>query len=401
MLPIVNGLFLNAQYAEIPPRDLPKVAQKSYRPVLKLLLKRQKEKFLFGLTGRSIEILAKDYPDIIDLINQLVKKDVLEIIGSSYSNPILTFLPEESKNRQIKTNLQLIKKYFGVKPAGFHLPEFAWDPTLSATLKKFGFQWTIILQHQADFSQRPNEFAAILKKRPAYSADAWRKVAYRSLPRKILTLPKIQFLFNRELKITDHQPFYIQGVNSEIAAFKNIKTWGGFVIAASGNQALQTRAKLQNRLDFQAQNGQGFFIPLFVDLENINFGGNSPLRFTLENFDRFLDLIAKNPHFQYQWPEQYLKKNPPQKAVYIKTSSGEPSALFEMWEHEPDSLRLERLCQEIRENLKKIKTRSRRRQAEKLLMLAENGDGRGWNPVPERKLACFCAAVAALRLTKP
>lgn len=398
MNPIINALYINAQYAEIPPRDLPKLVEKSYRPVLKALLKRHKEKFLLGITGRSIEIFQKDYPDVLRLIQALVKKDVFEIVGGTYSNPVLSLLTHESRNRQIESHQFLVKKYFAKKPRGFHLPEFSWDPTMAETLKKFSYRWTIILQHQIDFSKRPNVFAAVLSKRPNYSADVWGKVMHRSLIRRILTLPKIQILFNRELKIPDHRPFYIQGTNSEIIGLKTIRTWTGFVIAATANKILQTRSKLKELLAWQSENAQGLFMPFFGDVENINFQGNSPIKFNLDNFLFFLDSINANKNLFYQFPEKFLVNNLPTQEIYIKTSSGEPSASLDIWERDPDSMRLENLCREIRDELKHTKNKKVRAKAEHYLMLAENGDGRGWNPVPERKLACFEAAICALEI---
>jgi hypothetical protein len=34
----------------------------------------------------------------------------------------------------------------------------------------------------------------------------------------------------------------------------------------------------------------------------------------------------------------------------------------------------------------------------KKLLLAENSDGRGWDPIPERRKDCFKAAIEALEL---
>lgn len=398
MLPIINGLYLNLQYAEITPQNIPKLVEKSYRPVLKELLKRKNEKFLLAITGRSIEILAQDYPDVLKIIQQLVRNKIIQIVGGTYTNPVLALIPTESKERQITTHLLLLKKYFNYKPLGFCPPEFTWDPTLSETLKKFEFKWSVILQHQIDFSERPNEFATVLINRPEYSANTWAKVMYRSLLRRLLTLPKIQILFNRELNIRDHKPFKILGVNDEIIGIKTVRTWTGFIIAATANKVLQSRYKLQRMLDWQVQNSSGLFFPFFGDLENINFHGNSPIEFPLRNFIAYLDLIKENNKLIYQFPDEYLKSQPANEKIYIKTSSGEPSASLDIWERDPDSMRLENLCVEIRTKLNNLRAGAKRQKVEKLLMLAENADGRGWNPVPERKLACFQAALEALKI---
>lgn len=397
MKPIINALYINLQYAEIPPQNIAKLVNISYRPVLKELNKR-KDKFLLGITGRSIEILAQEYPDVLKLVQKLTKDKKMEIMGGTYSNPPLALLPLDSQQRQIKTHLQMLKKYFRAKPEGFCPPEYTWDPILPELLKKFGIRWSIICQHQIDFSKRSNEFAAILMHRPEYSANAWLDVAYRSIVRKILNLPKIYHLFNQELKVLDHDLFKILAVNDDILGFKSIRTWTGFIIAAAGKSFLQSKTKLRNLLDYQANHAKGLFFPYFGDLENINYRGNSPLEFKLKDLIYYLDLIGKNKKFYYQFPSDYLKKNSPENSYYIKTSSGEPSTSLNIWERDPDSMRIEKICQEVREKLRPLRSNLKKHRVEKLLMLAENGDGRGWNPVPERRLECFKAALSALKL---
>jgi len=392
-------LYSNLQYSEIPDSKIPELIKKSYEPVFDLIAKRPKTKILLGITGRSLEILKKINPQVLDKLKNLVKNRKIYIVGGTYTNPILPLIPEENRLKQIEKHKNLVNKFLKIKPIGFCPPEFAWSPSLSTTLKNFQYQWSIIPQHLIDFSKILNEVAILKPKRKKYSAEIGAKILERSWVQKILHLPIIGYLFYKELGNTDHSPFYILGTNSEIIGIPNNRSWTGFINMALKNVALQSESKLKKYLTNQAQSGKGFFIPYLGDIENIEYGGNSPIVISIKDLERFLN-IFEHSGFKIETPQEYLAGLKIEKKIYIKSGTGEPTGTFDMWTKDPDNFILEKMCEEIRIGLKDVKDHKRRLKIEKFLMLAENADGRAWNPLPERRLACFRAAEKALNLLK-
>lgn len=392
-------LYSNLQYAEIPPNKIPQLIEKSYKPVFSLIARREKTKILLGITGYSIKLLKELNPEVFDLLKKLVKDKKVFIVGGTYTNPVLPLLSEESRVRQIKTHQQIVKKYFGIQSIGFCPPEFAWDPSLSTTLDKLKIKWTIIPQHLIYFSKRLNESSIIKSKRRKYSAELGVHLLERSWIRKLLYLPFIGYLFNKEIRHLDHSPFYIKGANEKIIGIPNIRTWTGFINMALKNFGLQSKSKLKRYLKLQAQKSRGYFIPYLGDIENIEYGGNSPVVISVTDFNLFLDFFEKSG-FKIETPDEFLKKEKIDQKIYIKAGSGEPTGSFDLWTKDPDNFVLEKLCAEVRRKLENEKDRKKIKKMEKYLMLAENADGRAWNPVPERRLDCFRAIEKALKLLK-
>lgn len=392
-------LYSNLQYAEIPPDKVPQLIEKSYKPVFSSIAQRKNTKILLGITGRSIELLEELNPEVFDLLKKLVKNKKVFIVGGTYTNPILPLLSEESRVRQIKTHQEIVKKYFNTQPIGFCPPEFAWDPSLSATLDKLKIKWTIIPQHLIYFSQRLNELSVIKSKRRRYSAELGAHLLEYPWIRKLLYLPFIGYLFNKEIRHLDHSLFYIKGANEKIIGIPNIRTWTGFVNMALKNFGLQSRSKLKRHLRLQARKSRGYFIPYLGDIENIEYGGNSPVVISVADFNLFLDFFEK-VGFKIETPDEFLKEEKIDQKIYIKAGSGEPTGSFDLWTKDPDNFVLEKLCAEVRRKLENGKAGKKTKQIEKYLMLAENADGRAWNPVPERRLDCFKAIEKALELLK-
>jgi hypothetical protein len=392
-------LYSNLQYSEIPDSKIPELIKKSYEPVFDLISKRKKTKILLGITGRSIEILKKINPQVFRKLQKLIKNKKIYIVGGTYTNPILPLLPEENRIRQIEKHKNLVKKYFKIEPIGFCPPEFAWSPPLSTTLKKLKYNWSIIPEHLIHFSKTLNEAAIIKPKRRNYSAEIGAKILEKDWIQKILHLPLIGYLFYKELANEHHEPFYILGTNSEIIGIPNNRSWTGFVNMALKNVAFQNEYKLRKYLRNQIYFGQGFFIPFLGDIENIEYGGNSPVVISAKDFERFLNIFERTG-FKIETPSEYLKGLKIEQTIYIKSGSGEPTGTFDMWTKDPDNMVLDRMCDEIKIGLKKIKNGILRNKIEKYLMLSENADGRAWNPLPERRLACFKAAEKALELLK-
>ncbi len=390
-------LYSNLQYSEIPPDKIPQLIEKSYKPVFSLIASRKNTKILLGITGRSIELLKELNPEVFDLLKKLVNNKKVFIVGGTYTNPVLPLLSEESRVRQIETHRQIVKKYFGIQPLGFCPPEFAWDPALSATLDKLKVKWTIIPQHLIYFSKRLNELSIIKSKRRKYSAELGARLLEYPWIRKLLYLPFIGYLFNKEIRHFDHSPFYIKGTNEKIIGIPNVRTWTGFVNMALKNVGLQSRSKLKRHLKLQARKSRGYFMPHLGDIENIEYGGNSPVVISIADFNLFLDFFEE-AGFKIETPDEFLKEEKIDQKIYIKAGSGEPTGSFDLWTKDPDNFVLEKLCAEVRRKLENETDRKKIKKIEKYLMLAENADGRAWNPVPERRLDCYKAIEKALPL---
>lgn len=120
------------------------VYSRSYSPFLKCLSKFPLIKANLHYSGYLLEWLQKHHPEFIKLLQKMVKRGQIEIIGGGYYEPILTTIPEKDAFGQIDLLRQKIEDLFGVKPRGLWIAERAWEPSSPELLARSGIKYTIL-----------------------------------------------------------------------------------------------------------------------------------------------------------------------------------------------------------------------------------------------------------------
>ena len=122
--------------------------QESYLRIIRGLEEHSHLKFTMNISGCLVlrwQELGMD--DIIKRIKILIDKKQIEITGSCAYHIFLPLMPEKENIKQIKENELILKKAFGVTKKdlkGFFLPEMAYNSKIAKTVKKLGYQWTIL-----------------------------------------------------------------------------------------------------------------------------------------------------------------------------------------------------------------------------------------------------------------
>ncbi|HUV42579.1 MAG TPA: hypothetical protein VMY36_01590 [Patescibacteria group bacterium] len=399
-------LHANLQYAEIPTAEIPKIIKESYLPTLKGLLKIPKSKISFNFTGVTLEILEKEYPEIIDLIKRGIEKGQFELLGFAYSQPILPLIQEVDINLHIQKHLDLLERLLGVKnPKGFFLPEAAWSPNLAPILKKFGFSWTMIDYDHLILSQTAAGESVSIERKPIGFTERGTYFFTASLFKQIVSLPTLALKFRHDVNHPDFEPIIIKGAGAEMQAvlMKQVWTPNYFEASLAAPKALRwlfSPNRLKKRLKKMARSEKvkGLVIPFGSDFEIIGYRGNIPVSIPVERFLDFVSWATSEKDINLTTPTDYLRKNPPKKKVYLRTGSWAPDRSLKVWDKDPDDKKLNSLCDEARSYLIRA---GNSREAEKgwhHLLLAENSDGRGWNPIPERRLFCYKHALKAIEI---
>jgi len=124
--------------------QLETVYNNSYRPFLKLLYAYPKIKAALFYSGIIFEWFNEKHPEIISLINEMVKRRQIELIGGPFYNPILSIIPNKDRISQIEYLTTYIRKHFGKRPRGCWIPEKIWEPTLSSNINNSGMEYTFL-----------------------------------------------------------------------------------------------------------------------------------------------------------------------------------------------------------------------------------------------------------------
>ena len=121
-----------------------KVAEKSYYPMLDLLLENMKKhkefKVSFSITGTWLEQAEMWGPELINKIREMVKMGQAEIVGETYYHSLAFFYNMDEFNDQVKMHSEAIERIFGVKPKVFRNTEFAYNDSLAHWADEAGYK---------------------------------------------------------------------------------------------------------------------------------------------------------------------------------------------------------------------------------------------------------------------
>jgi len=126
---------------------LERVVNESYRPIIKGLKENPQAKITLNINGSLTEQLAnRGFEDLIKELKVLAEKGQIEFTGSAKFHAFLPLLPEKEIARQITTNLETNRKYFGdsFNPVGFFAPEMAYSDKVKEVVDKIGYKWIVI-----------------------------------------------------------------------------------------------------------------------------------------------------------------------------------------------------------------------------------------------------------------
>ena len=126
---------------------LRKVADESYRPVLKVLAQHPNARIAVNIQGVLTDLLLEHgLGDIVTSLRILAEKGHVEFVGSGKYHPILPLIPEAGRKRSIVDNSRTNSAAFWAawKPCGFFPPEMCFSPEITPAIRATGHEWLIM-----------------------------------------------------------------------------------------------------------------------------------------------------------------------------------------------------------------------------------------------------------------
>ncbi|MDA3803060.1 MAG: hypothetical protein PF488_04200 [Patescibacteria group bacterium] len=140
------------QPANIEEYVIQEALDKSYFRIIRLLEENPKFKLTINISGCLLERLDEmGEKDFIIRMRKLVEEKRLELVGTAAYHALLPLMPEDEVKRQIKTNEEILKKFFGsdFKPSGFFFPEMAYSVATARVVKEMGYNWAMLDEFSA------------------------------------------------------------------------------------------------------------------------------------------------------------------------------------------------------------------------------------------------------------
>jgi predicted glycosyl hydrolase (DUF1957 family) len=383
-------LHWNTDYAEFPRSEFPRVVELSYEPMITAIEDGFIGTICMNLTGHTFEYLLANHPELVDRIKRLVKANVIEMLASGYSHPILPLLPRERVASQLQDHIDMLKKLFGKKPKGIWPPELAVSPSVLSQIKKEGIEWTAVDYEHYLLSQffgndvNPFEMRDITTTEflvEAYWAKGIRKISkYLRAMRLLVKRNKEQIDPLRRVTINN---------NENIKAYLSSISWantaqfavGGFIPFYKDKNLLKLLEKIDTKI-----------LPLYAsDIEFFGYRSMGPEAASPKSLIDFLNVLTKKG-VKITSPTQIPEEEWPKEATYLSAGSWAPDKSFRIWTDSEDNSEFIRRADEIYAILRARNwDKKLMKKVEPYLRIMENSDPRGWAPIPERKNEAYSA----------
>jgi len=124
---------------------LRKVAEKSYLPTNKLLLKLAGElegkfKVSFSITGTALDQFELYAPEVIESFQKLAKTGCVEFLSETYSHSLASLKNKSVFEEEVKQHGQKIEELFGHKPKIFRNTEMIYSDDIGELVSDMGFK---------------------------------------------------------------------------------------------------------------------------------------------------------------------------------------------------------------------------------------------------------------------
>jgi hypothetical protein len=121
-----------------------KAFQDCYKPFFEEFRRHPGLKLTVHFSGPLWEYMQGEERGCWDLVQELVKKGQVELLGGGFYEPVLSVIPEEDRLGQLGMMSRFLEREFGTKPRGVWLTERVWEPGLAKTLAIAGLEYTLL-----------------------------------------------------------------------------------------------------------------------------------------------------------------------------------------------------------------------------------------------------------------
>ncbi len=130
--------------------------QTNIKPVLTYLYANPAFSLSISMSGLMLEWFDENHPEFKSVLDELITRKQIEMIGGGYYNPLFPLLPPIDRVAQIELYTTLIRRITGKRPRGMYLEGSSWDPSLINGIKTAGMEY-LLLDSSVTNTGRPGQ----------------------------------------------------------------------------------------------------------------------------------------------------------------------------------------------------------------------------------------------------
>jgi hypothetical protein len=118
------------------------------KPFITALYKFPQIPVVLHYSGVLLYWIERHHPEFFMIIEELISRKRLELIGGAFYEPLMSLIPLSDKIGQIEMLTTYVRKQFGKRPQGCWLPGLSWDQSLVGALSTSGMSFTFLDENQ-------------------------------------------------------------------------------------------------------------------------------------------------------------------------------------------------------------------------------------------------------------
>jgi hypothetical protein len=125
-----------------------KVYTELLKPFISCLYKHPNIQAALHYSGVLLHWVERSHPELLMLIEDMVGRKQVEMLGGGFYEPVLPIIPLQDKIGQIELLTTYLRKHFGKRPQGCWIPSFVWEQNLVSPLAACGMGFTFLSERQ-------------------------------------------------------------------------------------------------------------------------------------------------------------------------------------------------------------------------------------------------------------
>ncbi len=163
--------------------EIENVYQKAYKPFLTTLYNFPEIPAVLYYSGSLLEWFEKHHPEFNTVLNEMIVKKQVELLGGGFYEPILPIIPSQDRVGQIEMMTTYLRKSFGKRTRGCWLPGRIWEPSLASVLRSSGIDYSFL----DDTHFEAAGFSGEDLYKPVIAEDQGKTVTIFPISRKIMS----------------------------------------------------------------------------------------------------------------------------------------------------------------------------------------------------------------------
>ena len=132
--------------------EFEKIYFERLKPFISALYRYPRIQAVLHYSGVLLHWIERSHPELLMLIEDMISRRQVELLGGGFYEPILPIIPSQDKIGQTELLTTYLRKQFGRRPLGCWIPDFAWEQNLVSPLAACGIAYTFLSERQFESS---------------------------------------------------------------------------------------------------------------------------------------------------------------------------------------------------------------------------------------------------------